>query len=270
MKRFAAHLEMNFAASVPFHERWRLTGQFGFTGCEFVWRIHDLADVRALREKHPLQVTCLGGTSGFAVGSGRPVLVWPEDREQLARDVEKAVEYAQAVSCRRLIFVPGNLISGWSLERNRQEAVLSLKYIAPILEQAGITAILEPLNSKVDHKGIYCDTSAEAFRVIEEVGSPNVKVLYDVYHMQIMEGDLVRTISSHYDSIGYYHIAKVSGRTEPIGGEVNFPAVLEAIRSTGYWDYIGLEYKPSISHDHAFTQIKDSFPSYFQGGSEDA
>lgn len=263
MNRFAAHLEMNFEPAVPFAERWRKTAEHGFSACEFVWRAHDLDEVRELRQKLPLDVSCLGGTSGFAQGQGRPVLVCPEDREQLARDTEQAAAYARALSCRRLIFVPGNLVQGWSIERNRREAVASLKYIAPILETSGVTALLEPLNSKVDHKGIYCDSSREAFRVVEEVGSPNVKVLYDVYHMQIMEGDLIRTIERCHAMIGYYHIANVPGRTEPVEGEVNFSAVMEAISGTGYKDEIGLEYKPSAGSTRAFARMKAAYPDFF-------
>ncbi len=263
MIQFAAHLEMNFTNEVSFQERWKVASKFGYQGCEFVWRHRDLAEVIALSEKYPMQVSCLGGATGFEVGGGRPLLTRREDREQVAKDVETAVTYAQNVNCKRLIFVPGNLDSSRSIEQHREEAIATFKYVAPILEEAGVTALLEPLNSLVDHKGIYCDNSEEAFRIIDGVGSENVKVIYDIYHMQIMDGNLIQTIQNNHDKIGYYHLAKVPGRVEPVGGEVNVPAVIEAIRATGYDDFIGLEYKPSLKAETSFSEIKEAFPTYF-------
>jgi len=265
MLKFASHLEMNYEKNVAFRDRWITAHQFGFQGCEFVWRVHESAEVTDLKTQFPLHINCLGGTTGFSVGGERPVLTWPEDRERLAADVEKAVNYAKMVSCDTIIMVPGNLIPGWNIERHRREAVASLKQLAPIVEKAGITLVLEPLNSKVDHKGIYCDSSSEAFRVIEEVGSRNIKILYDVYHMQIMEGNLIETIQNNHHMIGYYHLAKVPGRFEPIGGEVNFPAILEAIEHTGYKGFVGLEYKPSVEYMKCLENMKRTYPTFFQG-----
>ncbi|CAG7616054.1 hydroxypyruvate isomerase family protein [Paenibacillus allorhizosphaerae] len=263
MFKFAAHLEMNFSKGVTFKDRWLTANRLGFQGCEFVWRLHDLAEATGLKAQAPLAVSVLGGTTGGTVGGGRPVLVWPEDRERLAADVQTAVSYAGSLECPNLIMVVGNLINGWSIEQHRQEAVASLKSVAPILEQAGVTAVIEPLNSKVDHKGVYCDNTTEAFKIVEEVGSPNVKILYDAYHMQIMEGNVISTIRNHNEFIGYYHIAKVPGRVEPIGGELNFYAILEAVAGTGYEGFVGLEYKPSVSDVQSLEEVKRHYPEFF-------
>ncbi|QHT61185.1 TIM barrel protein [Paenibacillus lycopersici] len=264
MLRFAAHLEMNFGKEVSFADRWHAAADSGFAGCEFVWRQHEWQEVQDLRKARPLQVSCMGGTTGFQTGGGRPLLTRPEDREWLARDVRTAVDYAQRTACPRLIFVPGNLQPGWSIERHRKEAVESLRAIVPIVEEAGVTVVLEPLNSKADHPGIYCDSSAEAMRIVEQVGSRNVKLLYDIYHMQIMEGSLIETIRKHHDLIGYYHVAKVPGRHEPLGGEVNLPPVLEAIAETGYDGFIGLEYSPERSAEEAYRSVKAAYPAYLR------
>jgi hydroxypyruvate isomerase len=257
--RFAAHLEMNFASETPFEERWKGAHQAGLGGCEFVWRVRELTDVLTMKEAYPMEVACLGGTSGFAAGGGRPVLTRPEDRAWLIRDVRQAIDYAKAASCPQLVFVPGNLQPDLSSLEHRREAVRSFAAIAPMLEEAGIVALLEPLNSKVDHKGIYCDTSAEAFRIVEQVGSTHVKVLYDVYHMQVMEGNLIDTIRQCHSMIGHYHIARVPGRNEPIGGEINVPAVIEAIAATGYSGFIGLEYKPSAAALDVYRELRDTY-----------
>lgn len=263
MIKLAAHLEMNFAKDVPFKERWLAAHRLGFKGCEFVWRAHDLQEAAELKAQAPLAVSVLGGTTGGAVGGERPVLVWPEDRDRLAVDVQKAIDYARKMECPNLIMVVGNFRKEWSVEKHRQEVVASLKSVAPLLEQAGVTVVIEPLNSKVDHKGVYCDNTAEAFEIVKEVGSANVKILYDVYHMQIMEGNVISTIRNNHEHIGYYHIAKVPGRFEPIGGELNFPPILEAIAGTGYSGFIGLEYKPSANDLQVLEQIKANYPEFF-------
>jgi hydroxypyruvate isomerase len=258
--KLAAHLEMNFEKGVSFRERWQTVHRLGYKGCEFVWRSHDLAETTDLQKQYPLKVSVLGGTTGGKPGGDRPALVWPEDRERLAVDVEMAISYAKQLSCPRLIMVIGNLIEGWSTEKLRQEAVASLKSVAPLLEKAGVTVVIEPLNSKVDHKGVYCNNSTEACKIVEAVGSSNVKILYDVYHMQIMEGNVISTIRDRHDYIGYYHLAKVPGRFEPIGGELNFPAILEAIASTGYDDFVGLEYRPSRNSAAVLEELKATYP----------
>ncbi|MFD1677151.1 hydroxypyruvate isomerase family protein [Alicyclobacillus fodiniaquatilis] len=263
MIRFSAHLEMNFGSAYSFAERWQSAAHSQFQACEFVWRQHGLSEVLALREKNQMAITCLGGTTGFAVDGGRPLLTRPEDREWLVRDVQEAIDYAQQINCPNLVFVPGNLHSDWSIERHRQEAVNSFSAVAPLLEAAGVTAVLEPLNSKVDHRGIYCDTSAEAFRIVEQVGSKNVKILYDIYHMQIMEGNLIDTIRAHHALIGHYHVARVPGRNEPLGGEVNLPAVLQAIEETGYQGFVGMEYSPTGETIESFKQLREAYPASF-------
>ncbi|MDF2723600.1 MAG: Hydroxypyruvate isomerase [Paenibacillus sp.] len=261
MIKFAAHLESNYGKGVPFRDRWLTAKEHRFQGCEFVWRNVELAEAAALQQEAPIQVTSLGGTTGGSSGA-RPVLPLPEDRERLARDVETAAAYARKLNCRRLVFVPGNTVQGWSVERHRSEAVESLKYVAPILEQAGVTAIIEPLNSKVDHPGVYCDSFEEGRRLVELTGSPNVKLLYDAYHMRIMGEDIVQTIRDHHQVIGYYHLAKVPGRTEPIGGEIDVAAFIEAVAASGYDGFIGLEYKPSEGAAQSFERIKAIYPSY--------
>lgn len=261
MIKFAAHLEINFGKGLPFGDRWKAAKRGGFRGCEFVWRNVELSEAVELQQAVPLTVSCLGGTTGGGAGP-RPVLLLPEDRERLAQDVETAVAYAGKLSCRNLVLVPGNRIPGWSLEKHRQEAVASLTYVAPILEAAGVTALLEPLNSKVDHKAAYCDTAEEGLRVVQLAGSPNVKLLYDAYHMQIMGEAHSRTIRAHSAWIGYYHLAKVPGRTEPVGGEIDFAALLETIGETGYDGFIGLEYRPSDKYSSAFERIGSAYPTY--------
>jgi hydroxypyruvate isomerase len=121
-----------------------------------------------------------------------------------------------------------------------------LKHVAPLFEKSGITLVLEPLNILCDHMGYYLASSYEAFEICNVVGSKNIKVLYDIYHQQITEGNLIPTIRKYFDLIGHFHVADVPGRNEPGTGEINYRNVFRAIEDLGYDKYVGLEYSPTI------------------------
>ncbi len=125
--------------------------------------------------------------------------------------------------------------------------VACLKTAAPLAEEAGVTLVLEPLNILVDHPGYFLTSSREGFEIVEQVGSPAVKLLYDIYHQQVTEGNLIATITSHIDLIGHFHAADVPGRHEPGTGEINYANVLAAIDEAGYEGFIGLEYAPTVA-----------------------
>jgi len=110
--------------------------------------------------------------------------------------------------------------------------------------EAGVTLVIEPLNERVDHPGYYLVRSDEAFEVIDEVGSPNVKVVFDIYHQQVSEGDLIKNITDNIDKIGHFHAAGNPGRNELSSGEINYPEVFAVIEGTSYEGYVGLEYWP--------------------------
>jgi hydroxypyruvate isomerase len=120
-----------------------------------------------------------------------------------------------------------------------------LRTLAPIAEAANVTLLLELLNSKIDHIGYECDSTAWGVKVVEMVGSPRVKLLFDIYHMQIMEGDLIRTIRTHASHFGHYHTAGNPGRSDlDDSQEIHYPGIMRAISDVGYDGYIGQEFMP--------------------------
>ncbi len=258
MPGLAVHLETHLRDR-PFPERWRISKALGFAACEFVWRGKDMVQAAQLQAETGLSVTCMGGTTGGAPGHGRPALIEPQDHAQLAADVAAAIGAARAVRCSNLVMVPGDRVAGWSEAQHHAAVVASLRTVVPQLEAAGITALLEPLNSLVDHRNCWCDTSAKAFAVVEAVGSPSVRVLYDLYHMRVMGDDLDAVVRAHHALIGYYHIAGVPGRHEPTGGEVDFRPVLATIAATGYRGFVGLEYGPSIDPEASLREVRAAF-----------
>src|SRR3954447_5236402 len=157
------------------------------------------------------------------------------------------VNVAKAVAAKapNVITFSGNR-RGLPDDEGRDNCILGLKRVAKIGEDAGINICLELLNSKVDHKDYQCDHTKWGVEVVKAVGSPRVKLLYDIYHMQIMEGDLVRTIQDHHQYIGHYHTGGVPGRHElDETQEVNWPAVCRAIVGTGFGGFLAHEFVPT-------------------------
>ncbi|MFD2215665.1 hydroxypyruvate isomerase family protein [Metabacillus endolithicus] len=172
----------------------------------------------------------------------------PAFREQYVKDCIETIKVARELECNTIITTVGDLIPGIPRERQHQSIVDGLKRVAPLFEETGITLVVEPLNVKVDlyHSNYFLSSSEEAFQIIDKVGSSNVKVLYDIYHQQISEGNLIINITKNIDKIGHIHAAGHPGRNEITKGEINYQAVIQAIKSTSYNGYFGLEYTPTV------------------------
>ena len=129
----------------------------------------------------------------------------------------------------------------------------TLKRCGALAEQNGVTLVLEPLNSLYDHVGNYLTTPDKAARLVQEVASPSIRMLYDIYHMQIMTGNIINTLTKYREEIGYIHVADVPGRKEPDTGEINYPNVFKALRDLGFIGFVGLECFPDPPFDQAAT-----------------
>ena len=116
--------------------------------------------------------------------------------------------------------------------------------------------ILEPLNTLVNHAGYFLNFTNEAFDIVREVGSPYLKILFDIYHVQIMEGNLIATIRKNIASIGHFHVGDVPGRHEPGTGEINYANVFKAIRELGYKDFVAMEYTPAKDPMTTLAEVK--------------
>jgi len=169
----------------------------------------------------------------------------PANHDLLVGELEKALPIAAQQGVPNLIAMFGNR-QGRSDEQATQACVTGLRRIAPTAERHGVTICVELLNSKVDHKDYQGDRTAFGANIIEAVGSPRVKLLYDIYHMQIMEGDVIRTIRQHAAHIGHFHTGGVPGRHElDDTQELNWHAVARAIADTGFAGYVAHEFVPT-------------------------
>lgn len=170
-------------------------------------------------------------------------LVDPSQKGAYIKGLQESIVVAKKLGCKQLITQTGN---DTNEDRNKQknELIQGLKACVPILEANDITLLVEPLNTRVDHKGYYLHSSDEAFNIIDQVGSKHVKILFDIYHQQIMEGDIISRIRCNIDKIGHFHVAGVPGRHELYDGELDYGFIFKEIDKLGFEGYIGFEYFP--------------------------
>lgn len=167
-----------------------------------------------------------------------------ENHNRIVDEVGANCELAKQYAIPNLIAFPGNR-NGLSDEEGAEITIEGLKKVAPIAEAAGVTIVMELLNSKVDHADYQCDHTSWGVQVVQAVNSPRIKLLYDIYHMQIMEGDLIRNIRDHIEHFGHFHTAGNPGRKDlDEAQEIYYPAVARAIHDTGYRDWVGHEFSP--------------------------
>ena len=167
-----------------------------------------------------------------------------QNHDRIERELLASLELAQRWRIPILICFSGNR-DGISDEEGIEVTALGLSRVAKAAEDAGVTLALELLNSRVDHPGYQCDRTAWGLAVIERVESPAVKLLYDVYHMQVMEGNIIGAIRAHHPAFAHYHVAGNPGRHEPDSSqELRYPAIYEAIAATGFTGYVGMEFIP--------------------------
>ena len=231
-------------------ERIARVAAMGLPAFEFwSWANKDLTAIAQARTQHNLAV------SSFAYASPGAI-VDPANHAAFLKHFDGVVAAADTLNCRTVIVTVGQQLAEVGREQQHAAIVTALRALAPRAQQNGITIVVEPLNVLINHKGYYLSTSEESFQVIEEVASPAIKVLFDVYHQQITEGNLINNITSYFDKIGHFHIADNPGRHEPGTGEINYSNVLQAIDGLGYGGFTGLEYRPKEDADASLRQTK--------------
>ena len=249
MIRLSACIEMLFGEVEDFAGRIPVAAAAGLDAIEFWgYSSKDLEAIAAASQQAGLPVAAMAveapeGMLDFSLA------------DEFATAVQQATAAAELLDCHTLLCTTGNIED--YVYRNQAHAgvVACLKTAAPVAEAAGVTLVLEPLNVLVDHPGYFLTSSREGFEIVEQVGSPAVKLLYDIYHQQVTEGNLIANITDHAELIGHFHAADVPGRHEPGTGEINYANVLAAISETGYEGYIGLEYEPTGPTGQTLAQI---------------
>jgi hydroxypyruvate isomerase len=244
MPKFAANLTMQFN-EVPFLERFDASAAAGFAAVEYMFPYPHRAEEIALRLRRTGQQQVLfnlpagnweGGDRGIAVDPGRVA--------EFRRGVSTAIEYAIALGCRQVNCLAGITPRETDPALAHATLVGNLAFAAKALAAEDIKLLIEPINTR-DIPGFYLCHTRQALEIIREVGAPNLLLQYDAYHMQVMEGDLTRTIETYLRQIAHIQIADNPGRHEPGTGEINYPFIFRELDRMGYTGWIGCEYKPS-------------------------
>lgn len=244
MPRFCANLSLLFSEH-PFVERWSAAARAGFRGveCHFPYAEPVAVLAEALRHNGLEQVLFNLPPGDWAAGE-RGIACLPDRVDEFEDGVGRAIDYARALGCRRINCLAG--IAPADAERGELLAVMerNLRFAARALAPENIELLVEPINTR-DMPGFLLNRSADTLALIERVGEANVKLQYDVYHMQIMEGDLARTLQCELPRIGHVQIADNPGRHEPGSGEINYPFLFDWLDRIGYTGWVSAEYIPA-------------------------
>ena len=244
MPKLAANLSMMFN-EVDFLDRFDAAARAGFKGVEYLFPYdYEKNAIADALERNGLEQVLFDLPAGDWDGGDRGITIHPNRVGEFQEGVGKAVEYADRLGCRRVTALAGTIPDGISSDRLNQTLVRNLKFAAAELEKVGAVLLLEAINTR-DIPGFFVRETKQALDIINELDVPNIKLQYDIYHMQIMEGDLAPTIEANLDRIGHFQLADNPGRNEPGTGEINYQFLLPLIDRLGYDGWVGCEYRPA-------------------------
>ncbi len=244
MPQFAANLSMMFN-EVPFLERFGAAAAAGFRAVEFLFPYpHPPEAIADQLRRHNLQVVLFNMPPGDWDGGERGMGCIPGREADFRAGVEKALTYATALCIPRLHAMAGIAPPGVDRAACRATLVENLKYAAAKLAPHNITLLLEAINPR-DIPGFFVNSQAESYEICTAVGAPNLKMQMDLYHMQVVEGDIATKLRRYASHCGHIQIAGAPQRNEPDTGEVRYEYLFQVLDEIGYDGWIGCEYRPA-------------------------
>jgi len=246
MPKFAANISMLFT-EVPFLERFDAARAAGFVAVEFQFAyVHEKGALRAALVRNGLKQVLFNLPAGDWDAGERGIGCHPDRVDEFRAGVRQAIEYAHALDCPQVNCLAGKKCPGTSDQQAHATLRSNLAFAAAELKKVGIRLLIEPINF-YDIPGFFLNRTAQAIALIEEVGSDNLFVQYDIYHAQRMEGELANTLEKNLALIGHVQLADNPGRNEPGTGEINYPWLLRHLDAIGYTGHVGCEYKPATT-----------------------
>jgi hydroxypyruvate isomerase len=246
MPRLSANLTMLFTER-DFLDRFRAAADAGFDAVEYMFPYdYDHRVLRQRLEDHHLVQALHNLPAGDWANGDRGIACQPNRVTEFEASVEKTLEYAQALGCRQVNCLAGIRPPDVSAHQADETLVRNLQFAAPRFKAAGIKLLIEPVNTR-DVPGFFLSRTSQAIDIIRAVGSDNLFLQYDVYHMQVAEGDLAPTIERNLELIANIQVADNPGRHEPGTGEINYGFLLGFIDRIGYRGWVGCEYKPATT-----------------------
>ncbi|WVN41170.1 hydroxypyruvate isomerase [beta proteobacterium MWH-UniP1] len=246
MPRFAANLTMLFN-EVPFLDRFERAAANGFQAVEFLFPYpYTAQEIKERLARHNLQLVLHNLPAGDWDAGDRGMACDPNRVDEFRASVARAIAYASVLGTPQINCLAGKAPAGVSAAQLRDTFVANLRFAAAELQQAGIKLLIEPINH-FDIPGFYLNTTAQAIDIMNQVGSDNLFLQYDIYHAQRMEGELAATIEKYLDRIAHMQLADNPGRNEPGTGEINYRFLFQHLDKLGYPGWIGCEYKPATT-----------------------
>jgi hydroxypyruvate isomerase len=253
----------NFYRDLPFEEKFARARKDGFEHCEFwTWKDRNWEGIKKAIVDSGIKIAAFSGDDEYS-------LINPDENRQYAEFLRESIGKAKEVHCRYLVIHSDALNKDGSAKEigrplSDEVKLLNmykvLRDIAPFAEKEDVMLVLEPLNTRSGqpraHKNYFLDHPQPAFELTRQVGSDRVKVLYDIYHMQLMTGNIIRTMEENMDQLGYIHLADVPGSHEPGTGELHCGNILKALDSMGYAGFVGFELLPAETDEKAVKAIQ--------------
>jgi hydroxypyruvate isomerase len=241
---------------VAFLERFARASNAGFRAveCQFPYPYDADAIAEAL-QRHRLTLVLHNLPAGDWASGERGIACLPDRVGEFQDGVGRAIDYARALGCTRLNCLAGLTPEAADPDALRQTFVDNLRFAARELKRHGLTLLVEPINTR-DVPGFFLRTSRQAMEIIGEVGAENLSLQFDVYHLHIMEGDLVASIERNLPNIAHVQVADDPGRHEPGTGSIDFASVFDAFRRADYRGWIGCEYVPSRTTEESLGWLK--------------
>jgi hydroxypyruvate isomerase len=258
MPKFCANLTLLYNEH-PFLDRFAAAARAGFKGVEYLFPYdYDKRELAELLRRHRLTQVLHNLPAGDWASGERGIGCHPDRTKEFQEGVARAIEYATALGCKQVNCLAGIRPRHVDPSDARETFIRNLQYAAPRLKNAGIKLLIEAINTR-DIPGFFLTYTKQALDIIQAVGSDNLFVQYDIYHMQVMEGDLAATIEKNLSLIPHMQLADNPGRNEPGTGEINYPFLFAHIDRIGYTGWIGCEYKPRTTTDAGLDWVKPYF-----------
>lgn len=256
MPRFNANLSMLFT-EVDFLDRFARAAEAGFEGVEYLFPYAFPAQaIRQRLDEHQLTQVLFNLPAGNWEAGDRGIAADPARVNEFREGVDQAIEYARALGCQQCNALAGIVKDPEQLAVARETFIENLRYAAAKFQSAGLRLLIEAINTR-DIPGFFLHNSAQAIDIMDEVDSSNLMFQYDIYHMQIMEGDLAMTMSRLIDRIGHIQLADNPGRHEPGSGEIHYPFLFRHLEQIGYQGWVGCEYIPLTTTEQGLGWLQD-------------
>ena len=254
----------NFYRGLNFEDKFAAAKRDGFEYCEFwTWKDRNWGGVKKAIANSGIEIAAFSGDDEYS-------LINPDENSLYIDFLRRSIEKAREIHCSYLVIHSDALNKDGSAKEVDKPLSYEVKLlnmykvlesIAPFAEKEDVTLVLEPLHTRLGepraHKNYFLEYPQPAFDLTRQVGSDRVKVLYDVYHMQLMAGNVINTLGKNIDQLGYIHLADVPGSHEPGTGELNYNYILKALDSMGYTGFVGFELHPIKTDEKAFEAIKE-------------